>query len=341
MKFLLYCKDKWISFFIAAMVLLAGWGILLLIGTPFAVTCVVEGLFAGGFFLILIQDFLSRKEFYDILLEAAEDLEETCYLSELIQEPFFQEGRILYRILQQDEKYMNDRIAAQERELQEYKKYVEMWVHEIKTPIAVSRLIIENNRNDVTRGLSMEMDKMERFVEQMLYYSKSSSLQDDYRICPVSLKELVMGAVKEHAAAMIAEKVTPRFKNLEYTVLTDKKWMRFVLGQIISNGVKYHSEERKPELVFSAVMEGKEITLSIQDNGIGIPAGDTDRVFRRGFTGSNGREYAKSTGMGLYLCDILCRKLGTGLSLTSEEGKGTILILQFTAASSEAEEIFQ
>lgn len=335
MKFSRYCRDKWVSCFIFTVILTAGWGLLLLTGTPFMVTCVIEGFYAAGFFIILIQDFFFRKEFYDRVLEAAEDLEQISYLSEFLSEPFFYEGQMLCQILKRGEKYMNDRIADQETELQEYRQYVETWAHEIKTPIAVSRLIMKNHRDEATRSLSKEMNRIEGFIQQMLYYSKSSSLQDDYIIRAVSLEELVMGSVKEHAAAMIAEKVTPRFVGLDFTVLTDLKWMRFVLGQIISNGVKYHSEDRKPELVFSAVQEDKTVILTIADNGIGIPREDVERVFRRGFTGENGREYSRSTGMGLYLCDVLCRKLGTKLSLTSATGEGTTVSLSFALASEE------
>ncbi|MCB5711633.1 sensor histidine kinase [Lactonifactor longoviformis] len=333
MSFFRYCRDRWLSVLIFVFVFAAGGGILWLIGTPFAVACVVEGFYAAGFFLILLQGFLARKAFYDKLLEASDNLEEISYLSEFLTEPHFLEGAILYCILQKDEKYLNDRIAAYQRDLQEYMDYVETWVHEVKTPIAVSRLIMENNRNEVTRSLSEEMDKVEGFVNQMLYYSKSGSLQDDYQIRRVSLRTLVVEAVKHNAKYMIAQQVAPKFGDLDYEVLTDPKWMDFVLGQIISNGVKYRSAERSSEIAFSAVQTGRTVTLSIEDNGIGIPAEDLGRIFRKGFSGVNGRKYGKSTGMGLYLCDTLCRKLGTDLSVSSREEEGSIFELKLTLAS--------
>lgn len=285
-----------------------------------------------GFLLIFLYDYWLKRDFYNQLLETEGELEERGYLSEFLEEPSFQEGQMLYHILRHNEKYMNDCIALYQRDLQEYKDYVETWVHEIKTPIAVSKLIMENNRNDVTRSLSQEMDKLEGFVEQLLYYSKSNCLQDDYNIRPVSLKALTMTAVKKHAKYMIAEKVTPQFGTLDFMVLTDAKWLDFILGQIISNGVKYHAKEREPALVFSATQTGKTVTLTIADNGIGIPPEDVNRVFRKGFTGENGRNYPKSTGMGLYLCDTLCRKLGTQISLSSVVGEGTVVSLSLVAA---------
>lgn len=339
MKFTRYCKDKWVSSFIYLTVLLAGGFLLLLIGMPPAAACVVEGFYAAGFFLIFIQDYLARREFYSSLSELSQDLDEISYLSEFLDEPSFLEGQMLYEILQKEEKYMNDRIALHQRELQEYREYVEIWVHEIKTPIAVSRLLMEKHRDGRNRSLSEELDKMEHFVEQMLYYSKSSSLSEDYMIRRAILKSMVIGAVKAYAKSMVAEKVTPRFESLDFTVLTDPKWMSFVLGQIISNSVKYHSEEQKAELVFSAVCEEKTVILSIADNGIGIPPVDVDRVFRKGFTGENGRKYPKSTGMGLYLCEKLCRKLGTSLSVSSCVGKGTVFSLRMPLAFENKNEV--
>ncbi|MCB7302988.1 sensor histidine kinase [Bariatricus massiliensis] len=335
MRFIEYVADKWVSVVIFVIVFICGGGLLMLIETPFAVACVVEGFYAAGFFLILIQDYAARRGFYDRLLEATEGVEEISYLSEFLEEPNFLEGRLLCRILKKDEKYMNDRLAANEQELQEYKDYVETWAHEIKTPIAVSRLIMENNRDDTTRSLAEEMDKLEGFVEQMLYYSKGSSLNGDYRMRVIPLKDLVMKAIKGQAKYMIAEKVTPRFENLDYEVLTDSRWIHFILNQIIANGIKYHTDERKAELVFSASRTGKTITLSIADNGIGIPPEDIERVRRKGFTGENGRKYGKSTGMGLYICDTLCRKLGTELIVSSKVGEGTVVSLRLAVAPEE------
>lgn len=333
MKLSQYCRDKWVSFIIFGGVFLAGGGLLLLIEIPAAVVCVVQGFYCAGFFLILLQDFMARKDFYNTLLEMSDEPEELACISEFLTEPSFLEGKLLYDILRQDEKNMNDRVAEYQRELQEYKEYVETWAHEVKTPIAVSRLIMENHRDEVTRNLEDEMDRLERFVEQMLYYTKSSSLQDDYIIRVISLKDLVMGAVKNNAKLMIAGGVLPRFDDLEGAVLTDSKWMDFILGQIITNAVKYRSDQRKPEIVFSAIRVGKSVRLSVTDNGIGIPAEDTDRVFRKGFTGKNGRKYPKSTGMGLYLCHTLCQKLGIDMALSSREGEGTVITFTLTAVA--------
>lgn len=337
MTFSRYCKDKWVSLLIFVFVFAAGGGLLVLIDTPFPVICVVEGFYAAGFLIILIQDFLSRRGFYDKLAESIDDLNEMAYLSEFISEPYFQEGEMLCQIIKKSEKYLNDQIAAHQQELNDYKEYVETWVHEVKTPIAVSRLVMENNPNDVTRSLSKEMDKLEGYVEQMLYYSKGSSLQDDYMIHPVLLKNLVMRAVKNQAKYMIAEKVTPRFEDLDHVVLTDSKWMEFILGQIISNSVKYHGNDRPSEIIFRAVCAGRTVTLSVADNGIGIPPQDVSRVFRKGFTGENGRRYAKSTGMGLYLCHVLCQKLDTELSVSSKEGTGTVVSVRFCEAVKDKE----
>lgn len=332
MSFLRYLGDRWGSVLVLAATLLTGGGLLYFVGLPAGAVFIVEGIYAVGLFLVLTLHYVTIKEFYDSLLAAAEDSEGLFCLSGFLPEPSFQEGQMLHRILRQSEKYMNDKIADRQRELKEYQEYVEIWVHEVKTPIAVSRLIMENHRDDVTRSLAAEMDRLEGFVEQMLYYSKTSSFQDDYRIRPILLRELVLGAVKKQAKAMVAGRVTPRFGGLDYMVLTDSKWMDFVLGQLILNAVKYRSEDRKAEIAFSASISGRSVFFSLEDNGIGIPPEDVGRVLRRGFTGANGRNYAKSTGMGLYLCDTLCRKLGTELSVASMEGEGTTVTLKLPSA---------
>ena len=329
MSFGRYCKDKWISIIIMLFILVSCGFLLVMLGVIAPLVCVGEMIYAMGYIIILIQDYLARREFYGKVLEATDNLRDTAYLSQYLEEPYFLEGQFLCRILKQDEKYLNDQIAAYEREVTEYKEYVELWAHEIKTPVAVSRLIMENHRDDTTKSLSEEMDKLENYVEQMIYYSKGNSVHNDYRIRPVMLKTLVMDAVKKNAKIIIANQAVPKFENLDIEVLTDAKWMEYILSQIILNAVKYHAMDRKPEIVFRAARRGNEVLFAIEDNGIGIPAEDLSRVVYKGFTGENGRNYSKSTGMGLYICDTLCRKLGTELVVESEQGKGTTISLIF------------
>lgn len=323
-----YIKDKWVSICIAVMTCTFTTVFLVFMEVEIPVVTVVETVFILGTISLFLYDCVRKKQYYDELAETWNELEEKSYLCEIIEQPYFYDGRLMYQIIKQSGKYLNDVIAAQQQEMLDYKEYVQTWVHEIKTPIAVQELIIENNRNPVTSSLEEEAHKIEAYVEQMLYYTKSGSLESDYNIQPVSLKKMVMEVIRKNSKMMVGAGVMPKLENLEYEVLTDPKWMEFILGQIVMNSVKYCDPEKKAYVTFKAAEEDKSIILTVADNGIGIPRGDVSRVFRKGFTGENGRIYKKSTGMGLYLCKELCEKMQVEIQISSEQGEGTRLSLR-------------
>ncbi|QNM05471.1 sensor histidine kinase [Qiania dongpingensis] len=324
MKISEYVRDKWA--FIGTGVLLyavAAW-FLWMTGTELPVIIMTGILYFSGFAGIGAYDCMQKKRYYDKLNEAWEELEEKSYLTEIIKFPGFYDGKLMYEVIRKNEKYLNDIIADQQAEMMEYKKYVETWVHEIKTPIAVEHLIIENNKSPITSSLEEEVDKVEAYVEQLLYYTKSGSLEGDYMIQPVILKKLVSEAIRKNKKMMVAVGMIPKLENLEYEILTDTKWMGFILGQIITNSVKYSDSHKKPHITFEAAKSEKHmIEFSVWDNGIGIPEGDLSRVFLKGFTGENGRRVRHSTGMGLYLCKSLCDKMEIPLEIHSKCGEGT------------------
>ena len=224
------------------------------------------------------------------------------------------------------EKSMLERIGLVQRERKEYKEYIEQWIHEIKTPITAMKLICENNRYPFTRDFMAELEKVNRFTEQALYYARSEHTEKDYSIREINLGHVVHAAIADNKYLLRQNHVAITIDPMEHSVYTDDKWVRFILDQIISNGVKYR--RARPTLHFFTVKENDKIILSVEDNGIGIPQSDLPRVFEKGFTGQNGRRIHSSTGIGLYLCKRLCDKLGIGISVNSQ-GKGTILSLSF------------
>lgn len=330
MKISEYIKDKWA--FIGTGILslaLSAW-FLWMTGTKLPAIIVAGIIYLICFTGIGAYDCIQKKHYYDGLSRAWEELEEKSYLTELIRRPGFYEGKLMYDIMKKNEKYLNDILSKHQAEILEYKNYVETWVHEIKTPIAVEHLIIDNNKSPLTTSLEEEVEKVEAYVEQLLYYTKSGSLEADYIIQPVSLKKLVTEAVRKNRKMMVAGNVMPKFKNVEYEILTDTKWMGFILGQIITNSVKYSDSRKKPCITFEAVEnKGNLIEFSVSDNGIGIPSSDLTRVFQKGFTGENGRIVQRSTGMGLYLCKSLCDKMDIPLSIRSSQGQGTTISFLF------------
>lgn len=291
---------------------------------------VTEALFSMGYAVGLIIDYIPKWKYYSQLEESLVQLEEKSYLAELIDPPHFYEGRIVHKILKTEEKYLNDMISGQQTEMMEYYDYAQMWVHEVKTPIAVSKLMIENHKNEITMSLEEEIDKIEFCVEQMLYYAKCGTLEKDYKIEKINLRRVIASVLQKYSKMIVGKGVWPKLMDVDYEVLSDDKWLSFIIGQIVSNAVKYKAEDRKSEIHFSARKESRHITLSIRDNGIGIAPSEIEYVFKKGYTGVNGRALKKSTGMGLYICSQLCTKMGIQIQINSLEGQWTevMLILQ-------------
>ena len=329
MKFSEYVRDKWFAISAGFLTCFLAAQFLWIMGTDKLVITVVAVLYFLGLFCTACYDCFRKKQYYDHLESTWQELEEKSYLSEIIEEPDFYDGRLLYRIIKRNGKYLNDVIADQQLEMMEYKNYVQTWAHEIKTPIAVEHLIIDNHRGPLTSSLEEEVEKIESYVEQMLYYTKSGSLESDYIIQPASLKHMVMEVIRKNTKMMVAAGILPRLENLDHENLTDTKWMVFILGQIVTNAVKYSDSSKKSCIFFRAEeTAGDMVEFTVEDNGIGIPACDLSRVFQKGFTGENGRVVQKSTGMGLYLCKKLCDKMDIPLAIRSKQGEGTKLIFQ-------------
>ena len=184
--------------------------------------------------------------------------------------------------------------------------------------------------NQTFRNIRMENRKIENYVDMVLYHARSEQVYKDYLIRETGLQEIIYEALEKERLLLIQSHVQAEVSCKE-KVYTDKKWCVFIINQLILNSIKYRSEA--PVLLFYASLNKNSITLTIEDNGKGIPAEDLPRIFEKGFTGRNGREHGKATGMGLYLCKKLCDKLGIGLSAQSEYGKGTKMLLTFPVSS--------
>lgn len=331
MKFRDYFADRFFSFFCCMAAGLLIFCLLWLAEVPGIFLALSEILLAAGFFLPFFRDFYQRKNYYGRLLKLLDQLQEKTLLMEIAEEPDFLDGRILAKILRQSQKYENDRIDEIWRQGREYREFMDLWVHEIKTPITSARLIAENEKNETAFKMEDELRKIESLVELVLYYARSTDVEKDFKVEKVLLQDLVRAALKAYARPMIQAGGRPQMENLDIAVCADRKSSAFVIGQIISNAVKYRGENLS--LVFSALQEQNRVRLQIRDNGIGIDPADLPRVFDKGFTGENGRCFPKSTGMGLYLCRKLCEKMNIQLSIQSKKGEGTTVTLDFPGES--------
>lgn len=271
----------------------------------------------------ILVEYKRKKEFYDRLKNNLDELKEKYLISEIINTPSFTEGKILKEVMQEVGKSMLENVNFYKNMGEDYKEYIELWIHEVKTPIAASKMIIENNKTPVTKSIEEELDKVENYTEQALFYARSNVAEKDYIITKTNLKDIVNGAILKNKTSLLSKKITLELSNLEQEVYTDSKWATFIINQMIQNSVKY-AKKVEPKIEIEAISKEEKIILYIRDNGIGIKKGEITRVFEKGFTGENGRRIGqKSTGIGLYLCKKLCDKLGLGIELNSEKDKGT------------------
>lgn len=277
----------------------------------------------------ILIEFYRKKTFYDTLKENMEQLEQKYLISEIIKEPSFAEGKILKSVIQDTGKSMLENVNKYKYIQQDYKDYIELWIHEVKLPIATSKLIIENNKNEVTKNIEEELDQIENYVEQALYYARSSTVEKDYYINKCILKDIVNTAILKNKSNLILNKINIELENLDLQVYTDSKWCIFILNQIIQNSIKY-KKDGNSILQINAKENKENVVLNIKDNGIGIKQEELEKVFEKGFTGTNGRiDGKKSTGMGLYLCKKLCEKLGLSIEIESKRDEYTQVKITF------------
>ena len=282
----------------------------------------------GPILIYMFLEFIKYRRYLNNLINTVENLDRKYLLPEVIEEPRFQEARIINDVLKQCNKSMHEKVKHYKDEQIEYREYIETWVHEIKTPIASAKLILENDNSNLSERINYEMKRVEGFIEQVLYYARSSDVSKDYIIKEFSLSSVVMKSVKSNSRDFINKNIKLDIRGIEGNIFSDEKWVEFIINQIIINAVKFSIPNEGKVSIYSKVNENN-IILTIEDNGVGINEKDIDRVFEKGFTGENGRKFGKSTGIGLYLCKKLCDKLGIGISLNSKENIGTKVNIVF------------
>ena len=270
-------------------------------------------------FTYIFIEYIKYKKYFNDMESILESLDKKYLLPEVMEEANFLIAEQINDILKEVSRDMHEHVKYYEDMQKEYREYIEMWIHEIKTPIASSKLVIENNyNNDIVRKIDTQINKIDNFVEQVLYYSRSNEVGKDYIIKKVELEPLVKKVIKRNQRDFISKRISLELEDLEQVVYSDSKWIEFILNQIIVNAIKY-SKGNNDKIEIESKKQNNSVILSIKDYGVGINEKDIGRVFEKGFTGDNGRKFGKSTGIGLYLCKKLCEKLGLGLYIDSKE----------------------
>lgn len=202
-------------------------------------------------------------------------------------------------------------------------EYYTVWAHQIKTPIASMRLQIQSEDSELSRKLDGDLNRIEAYVEMVLTFLRLDSDSTDYVIKEISLDDVIRPAIRKFSRDFISKKLTMDFEPTEASVLSDEKWLSFVIEQVISNAVKYTSSGG------IRIYMAESDVLCIEDTGIGISAEDLPRIFENGYTGFNGREDKRASGIGLYLCKRVCNNLGHKITAESEPGVGTKIMIGF------------
>lgn len=310
--------------------LLICYGTLFLIGylydIPFEKTRYIAEFSGAGVFLCLLVDILKYAERW-------KELKRCIATSDTYPGMFYTvpgDLEALYRsMIAKMRQEKEELIFEDQKRYTEMMDYYGMWAHQIKTPIAAMRILVqsgmdreENEENQkLFRQLQMELFKTEQYVEMVLSYLKIGDIAKDMVLERCDLGKVVRQAVKKYSRLFILQKLSLEMGEIAEIVLTDEKWLSFVVEQILSNALKYTKSGS-----VSIYLE-QEGVLVIKDTGIGISAEDLPRIMEKGYTGYNGRIDKRSTGIGLYLCKKVMDKLHHQLRIDSEDRKGTKVVL--------------
>ncbi|WP_312636306.1 sensor histidine kinase [Oscillibacter sp.] len=322
-----FLQDRVISLLLHLFCMLVLSTFLLLTGTSSGVVVTILIVWVIGFCIWTAADYLRQRNQFHELEAIMDGLEQKYLFMECAPKPndFF--WRKIFGLFRRAGKSMIETVSDAEEKQRNYREYIENWVHEIKVPITAIELICENNKSETSRKICSQLALIEGHVERALYYARLDCVEKDFIIRETSLLESVKRALSKYRFLLTQNNVRIETENLGKCVYTDGKWVEFMLGQLLSNAVKYRSAS--PVISICVEETDGRTRLTVKDNGIGIPASELRRIFDKGFTGSNGRTLGGSTGMGLYLCRKLTEALGVYLEANSRENEYTAISICF------------
>lgn len=326
--FRLYFKQRRISIMVFALFSCIFISAFALYHVPLSAALYPAGLCALLGIIFFLRDIRKVWQKHDMLMEIQEFSDVTL---DLFPERYTVEDEDYQRIiglLQQEYRKLENRMNMRYSDMVDY---YTVWVHQIKTPIASMRLNLQNEDSPLSRKVSEDLFRIEQYVEMVLCYLRLDSDATDYVFREYDLDEIVKPVVRKFAGQFISRKLRLNYRPLEVKVVTDEKWLAFVIEQVLSNALKY---TRTGGITIE--MERPK-TLCIRDTGIGIAAEDLPRIFERGYTGYNGRRDKKASGIGLYLCKRICRNLGHIITASSSLDSGTVIRIRLDQVKVEME----
>lgn len=299
---------------------------LYIIGNTFSVVFMIGMVIAILIMTKYLMDWYRKKKYFEIITERVKDLKEPWLIAELLPVSYTIEDEIYQELLRKVGSSAIEEIHKIEDEQKEYEDYIEQWIHEVKTPITSIHLMLENRISEnpgLKRDLNVELSRLENDVELALYYARSEQIYRDYLIQKLNVRKVLLKVVNKNRTVIMNSSVAIDLDCDEALyAYGDEKWLVFMLTQVLLNAIKYKAEA-DAKVVMRAKRDNKRIVLNIIDNGKGIKKEELPRIFDKGFTGSNGRDNEKSTGMGLYLVHKLCEKLEIDIEADSVYGEFT------------------
>ncbi len=268
--------------------------------------------------IAFIYGFIKEKNKYSSILKCSEELDNKIKDFHL---------NVFSNMLEKQKLEHLKKEEILKNNINDFEDYITKWVHDIKINIAVIYLLLENLEEEQSQKTISEMKQMEFSVNQMLYVTRANNYNIDIKSEQVSVKDEIKKAIKENTEFFIDKNIEIIVEVEGFNIISDRKWIHYILSQIINNSSKYTNENG--ELYIFSKEDSKAYYLHIKDNGIGIPKEDINRIFNKGFTGKNGRTRTKSTGIGLYYAKKMCNNLNIDLKVESEEGEYTEFILSF------------
>ncbi len=330
MSFLKYLKDKLfviLTFLFSYIIILL---MLIAFKIDYSLIIAITIVLFLMILIIILEGYFRKRSFYNTLINNTNKLDKKYLVLETLYKPDFYEGKIAYDTLYDINKSMTENVKKHNDQLTDFKEYIEMWIHEIKVPIASLVLQIHNNKDKKSKDILKKINKIDELTEQILYYVRTESIEKDYLIKDSNLNKIVGEVALKNKDYLLENKINFVCDNLNYDVLTDSKWLVFILNQIVNNSIKYKKEKGDAILKIYAENNKKSVKLIIEDNGIGIIESDLPRVFDKSFTGYNGRIRHKSTGMGLFIAKSLCDRLGHKIEIESKQNEYTKVIITFS-----------
>lgn len=273
----------------------------------------------------IIYKYITTKRAYEVFEKGIDNLDES--ILDLGKSPI---GKNVSNMLNQQYNQYKSNIQEQNKIHEEHLTFINHWIHQMKTPVSVINLLLQEYEcEEISANIQQELDKIDKGLNMAMYFARLNDFQKDFLVEKVNLYNEIVDLINKEKRLFIKNKIIPKVElDKDLVVYSDKKWLRFIIEQIVINGVKYSKNYGK-YLTIKNRKTDKHIIIDIIDEGVGISQKDIKRVFEPFFTGENGRNFGESTGMGLYIVKTVCDNLGHKIEIKSEVEKGTQVSILF------------